>query len=242
MIRCFVLAVRVFGAALLAVILLSRSSQAAPTQPASLQPTTSVPDVSKVPQNQYYVLLLKWIREARVGPVTVRATYLDPLLYLAWLQQTNPTIDQKTFAADLGDFPQIIRFRMAYQAPKRPDLQGRLWKVSLRESNGQSLAAFAAKRAEPIDLKSGPNGNFWEDDWDYELKVPGGFLASSKGFVVELQGPHGKATVNWTFGAVQGAAASSGGYVFYLGAALIACCILLIAGLCLTRPPWPGVA
>jgi hypothetical protein len=232
----------VFGAALLAVIFLSGPSRAAPAQPASLQPTTSVPDVSKAPQNQYYVLLIKWTRDARVGPVTVRATYLDPLLYLAWLQQTNPTIDQRTFAADLGNFPQLLRFRMAYQAAKRPDLQGRLWNVSLRESNGQSFAAFAAKRAEPIDLKSGPNGNFWEDDWDYEMKVPQGFLAGSKGFVVELQGPHGKATVNWTFGAVQGAAESSSGYVIYLGATLTTCCILLIAGLYLTRSPRPGIA
>ena len=100
--------------------------------------------------------------------------------------------------------------------------------MTLQTPEGTSIAAAAGKRIAPADLKSGPNGDFWEDDWDYQSPVPEGLLAnSSKGFSLLLTGPAGEGKVNWSFGATQAAAAAADGYVVYLGS--------ILSGLCLAQ-------
>ena len=211
--------------------------------PAALHPTLTIPHVADQPAGQYYILLLQWSRDVAIGAVTVRVTYLDPPLYLGWLRQDTPAIDQATFERDLAGFPRTLRFRVAYQAAERRALHAKDWKVSLKGPGGAAIAAVAGKRIAPIDLKTGAKGEYWEDDWDYRFDVPAGFLAQARaGFTVSLAGPAGTGTARWDFGAQQRAATDASGYVVYLGGALSGLCVLLLAALYLTRPPRPTVA
>ncbi len=226
------------AAGLLAATIVRAPLPANAAEPEALHPSATIPNVAAAPSGQYYILLLKWSRDVVIGPVTARATYLDPPLYLAWLRRESPDIGQEAFAQKLADFPKTVRFRVAYQAADRGVLHAKDWKVALLGPNGASVPAAAAKRIAPADLKSGPNGDFWEDDWDYEFAAPEGLLApASKGLGLALSGPAGAGEADWTFGAGPTAAAPADGYVVYLGAILSGLCVALLAVLYLTRPP-----
>jgi hypothetical protein len=228
-----------FLAATIACALIDAS--AAETEP--LHPGVTLPAVAGEQTGQYYILLLKWSRDVAIGPVTARATYLDPPLYLAWLRQASPDIDQVAFEQKIVGFPKTLRFRVAYQATDRGSLHAKDWKVTLRTPDGASIPATAGKRIAPADLKSGPNGDFWEDDWDYEFAAPDGLLTTaSKGFSLALSGPAGEGKANWIFGVTQSAATLDDGYVVYLGGILTGLCVALLAALYLTRPPRPSIA
>lgn len=210
---------------------------------ASLLPSLSPPSVAAEQQGQYFTLLLKWTRDVVVGRVKARVTYLDPPLYLAWLRQTTPDIDQAGFERQLSGFPTTLRFRVAYQAAERSDLHAKDWSLSLQGADATVVPVQPGKRIAPADLKSGPSGDFWEDAWDYQVSVPAGFFTSqSKGFTVSLSGPGGQGKVSWSFGDVQRAASSADGYVVPLGIALTAICVALLAALYLTRPPRASIA
>ena len=225
-------------AGLFAAMTVSPSFRANASESDAIHPSTAIPNVAAEASGKYYILFLKWSREVLVGPVTARATYLDPPLYLAWLRQESPNIDQAAFEQKIAGFPKVLRFRVAYQATDRASLHAKDWKVTLQTPEGTSIAAAAGKRIAPADLKSGPNGDFWEDDWDYQFPAPEGLLAnSSKGFSLLLTGPAGEGKVNWSFGATQAAAAAADGYVVYLGSILSGLCLALLAALYLTRPP-----
>ena len=225
-------------AGLFAAMTVSPSFRANASESDAIHPSTAIPNVAAEASGQYYILFLKWSRDVSVGPVTARATYLDPPLYLAWLRQESPNIDQADFEQKIAGFPKVLRFRVAYQATDRASLHAKDWKVTLQTPEGTSIAAAAGKRIAPADLKSGPNGDFWEDDWDYQFPAPEGLLAnSSKGFSLLLTSPAGEGKVNWSFGATQAAAAAADGYVVYLGSILSGLCLALLAALYLTRPP-----
>ncbi len=225
-------------AALFAQMIVSSPFRANAAESEAFHPSTTIPNVTSEASGQYYILFLKWSRDALIGPVTARATYLDPPLYLAWLRRESPSIDQAAFEQKLAGFPKILRFRVAYQATDRASLHAKDWKVTLQTVEGTSIPAVAGKRIAPADLKSGPNGDFWEDDWDYQFSAPEGLLAdSSRGFSLLLSGPAGEGKVNWSFGATQAAARAADGYVVYLGSILSGLCIALLAALYLTRPP-----
>jgi len=231
---------------ILAACLAAPLASAAPADtahPDSLQPTEAIPKVSSEAPEQYYILLLKWSRDVAIGPVTARVTYLDPPLYLAWLRQSSPEIDQASFEQKLSGFPRILRFRAAYQAADRGAIHAKEWKLALRGAGGAAIQATEGRRIAPADLKSGPNGDYWEDDFDYQFAVPKGFLASArKGFTVSLSGPAGNGKATWAFGAVATAPASGDSYVVYLGVVLSIVCIALLVGLFVTRPPHASVA
>ena len=230
-------------AGLLAALIVSAPLRASAAEPEGLHPGTTMPTVAAEPRGQYYILLLQWSRDVAIGPVTARATYLDPPLYLAWLRQGSPDVDQAAFEQAMAGFPTTLRFRVAYQAAERGSLHAKDWTVALQAADGTNIPATAGKRIAPADLKSGPNGDFWEDDWDYTFAVPEGPLsASGKGFTLCLAGPAGEGKANWTFGATQNAATSADGYVVYLGSVLTALCVALLAALYVTRPPRPSIA
>jgi hypothetical protein len=225
-------------AALFAAMIVSPSLRANAAESDAFHPSTTIPNITAEASGQYYILFLKWSRDVLIGPVTARSTYLDPPLYLAWLRQQTPTIDQAAFEQKIDGFPKIVRFRVAYQATDRASLHAKEWKVTLQTAEGTRISAAGGKRIAPADLKSGPNGDFWEDDWDYEFPAPEGLLAdSSKGFSLLLSGPAGEGKVNWSFGATQTASTTADGYVVYLGSILSGLCIALLAALYLTRPP-----
>ena len=190
------------------------SADASTSAAASLQPSPTIPNVAVEQPGQYFTLLLKWTRDVAVGPVKARVTYLDPPLYLAWLRQTAPDVDQAGFERQLSGFPTTLRFRVAYQAAERSDLHAKDWTLSLNGADGTAVPAQSGKRIAPADLKSGPSGDFWEDVWDYQVSVPADFVsAESKRFEVSLSGPGGQGKVTWNFGDVQVAASSTDGYV-----------------------------
>ena len=164
-------------AALLAAMTVSPSARANAADSDAFRPSTTIPHVTAEAAGQYYILLLKWSRDVLIGPVTVRATYLDPPLYLAWLRQEAPNVDQAAFELKIAGFPKIVRFRVAYQASDRASLHAKDWKATLQTAEGTSISSAAGKRIAPVDLKSGPNGDFWEDDWDYQFPAPEGLLA-----------------------------------------------------------------
>jgi hypothetical protein len=225
-------------AALFAPMIVSPPFRANAAESAAFHPSTTIPNATAEASSQYYILFLKWSQDALIGPVTARATYLDPPLYLAWLRQESPNIDQAAFEQKIAGFPKILRFRVAYQATDRASLHAKDWKVTLQTAEGTSISAVASKRIAPADLKSGPNGDFWEDDWDYQFPASEGLLAdSSKGFSLLLSGPAGEGKVNWSFGATQAVTRATDGYVVYLGSILSGLCIALLAALYLTRPP-----
>ena len=197
-----------------------------------------MPNVASEPHGQYYILLLKWSRDIAMGAVKARATYLDPPLYLAWLRQTDPKIDQAAFEQKLDGFPRTLRFRVAYQAAERSAIHAKEWKATLLGPDGAAIPAGAGNRAAPVDLKSGADGDHWEDVWDYQFETPDGFLkTASKGFSLALAGPAGGGKAAWTFGEVESASVRADGYVVYLGAALSALSVALLGALYVTRPP-----
>ena len=230
---------------ILAACLAAPLASAAPgdtKHPDSLQPTETIPNVSSEVPDQYYILLLKWSRDVTIGPVTARVTYLDPPLYLAWIRQSSPQIDQASFEQKLSGFPRILRFRVAYQAADRGAIHAKEWKLTLR-GGGAAVQASEGHRIAPADLKSGANGDYWEDDFDYQFAVPRGFLASArKGFAVSLSSPSGNGKATWAFGAIATAPASGDDYVVYLGGVLSIVCVALLVGLFVTRPPRASVA
>ena len=214
------------------------ASLAARADTGSLEPRTTTPKVASEPQGQYYIQLLKWSRDLAIGAVKVRVTYLDPPLYLAWLRQTDPNIDQAAFEKKLDGFPKMLRFRVAYQATERGAIHAKEWKATLLTPDRTAIPASVGKRIAPVDLKSGADGDYWEDVWDYQFKTPDEFLkTASKGFSIVLAGPAGEGRVAWTFGAAQSASVRADGYVFYLGAALSVLSVALLAVLYITRPP-----
>lgn len=224
-------------AAVLAVCLMAFASAWAAQEP-GLRPTLDIPAVASEKGGQYYILLLKWSRDVVIGPVTARATYLDPKLYLAWMRQSAPDVEQAKLNAALAGFPRTLRFRVAYQAADRPALHAKAWKVTLIGADGAAFPSRPGKRIAPVDLKSGPNGEFWEDDWDYQVSVPDGFLRSDgKGFSLALSGPAGKGVAKWSFGVTARDQGRADGYVVYLGAALTGLSLALLLALYLTRPP-----
>jgi hypothetical protein len=222
-------------------VLFCEPAIAAPRQAGALQPVTAIPNIASERSGQYYILLLKWSVDVSMGAVKARVTYLDPPLYLAWLRQSSPDIDQAAFEKGLSGFPETLRFRVAYQAAERSAIHAKEWKLTLETPDGGAVEAKEGKRIQPADLKSGPNGDFWEDDWDYRFEVPAGFLATAKGFAVTLSGPAGSGKAVWTFGAVESASASADGYVVYLGGILSGLSLILLAALFATRPPNPSI-
>ena len=74
-------------AGLFAAMTVSPSFRANASESDAIHPSTAIPNVAAEASGQYYILFLKWSRDVSVGPVTARATYLDPPLYLAWLRQ-----------------------------------------------------------------------------------------------------------------------------------------------------------
>ena len=210
---------------------------AAPAQPDALFPGAALPSVASQSADGYYIDLLKWTRTVTIGKLTARISYLDPPLYLAWLRQSDPAVTQAAFAEKLAGFPQTLRFRVAFQAANRTDIHAKEWKLTLTGPAGSAIAATDPHRIAPMDVESGPNGNFWDVDWDYAFAVPENFLKTAKEFDVSLSGPAGDRRVVWVFGLQTAASADAGGYVTYLGAGLLAVCVLLLAALFVTRPP-----
>lgn len=230
-------ALRRFGVALVLAAAIC-ACPAARADTGSLEPRATVPEVASESPGQYYILLLKWSRDLVMGAVKARVTYLDPPLYLAWLRQTDPNIDQGAFEQKLDGFPKTLRFRVAYQATERGAIHAKEWKATLLTPDGTAIPASAGKRIAPVDLKSGADGDTWEDVWDYQFKAPDAFLKSaSQGFSIALAGPAGKGTAAWAFGAAESASAPADGYVVYLGAALSALSAALLVALYVTRPP-----
>ena len=210
---------------------------AAPAQPDALFPSTTLPTVSSQAANEYYIDLLKWTRTITMGPVTAGVSYLDPPFYLAWLSQSDPAVTQATFGERFSGFPHILRFRVAFQAADRTDIHAKEWKLTLKGSAGSAMAAKEGHRIAPMDVESGPKGNYWEVDWDYTFAVPDGFLKTTKDLDVSLSGPAGSGRVVWMFGVQAAASADTGSYVTYLGSVLLLLCVLLLVALFVTRPP-----
>ena len=228
----------VFAFFLSALTLVSANGADAPLggpRVGALTPMARLPSVSKVSADEYYILLLKWTRAAKVGPVTARVTYLNPDLYLSWLRQSDPNISQASFDREMGGFPEALRFRIAYQAEKRTDLPARGWKLSLVGPHEERISSELAKRIAPIDLKSGASGDYWEDVWECKVKVPEHFLSQAKVLTVKLSGPSGSALVDWRFGASEEKVRNPAGYVGYLGGVLLVVCAALGVALFGTR-------
>jgi hypothetical protein len=228
-------------------VMLVLAAFAAPTvsqvQAETLQPSQTLPEVKSGSPGEYFILLLKWSKDVAIGPVKPRVTYLDPPLYLAWMRQTKPDLDQAGFQQQFSGFPKILRFRVGYRAAERSDLHAKDWKVTLAGPDGASIPATEGHRIAPADLKTGTDGDYWEDDWDYQFAVPDGFLANAEqGFTVSLKGPSGEGRAAWTFGTITHVVTRADGYVVYLGSFLTAVCVLLLAGLFITRPPRASVA
>lgn len=233
--------IAVAGAGVAVASVAQAGAGAAPAE--TLRPARSLPSVAAEPGGQYYILLLKWSRDVTIGPVTARVTYLDPPLYLAWLRQATPDIDQAGFERQFSDFPDVLRFRVAYQAAERKAIRARDWTLRLHLPGGGDITATDGRRIAPVDLKSGANGDFWEDDWDYRVAVPRGFLAADPaGLTVSLSGPAGEGRAVWSFGAVATVAAAGDGYVPYLGTILSLLSVALLVALVLTRPPPASVS
>ena len=227
-------------AGLFAAMTVSPSFRANASESDAIHPSTAIPNVAAEASGQYYILFLKWSRDVSVGPLITAPRHISRSAALPCVvaPEKSPNIDQADFEQKIAGFPKVLRFRVAYQATDRASLHAKDWKVTLQTPEGTSIAAAAGKRIAPADLKSGPNGDFWEDDWDYQFPAPEGLLAnSSKGFSLLLTSPAGEGKVNWSFGATQAAAAAADGYVVYLGSILSGLCLALLAALYLTRPP-----
>ena len=231
-------------AALLAVVASGMSPPAsAASTPASppadiLKPSLSIPNAADRSRDQYYVLLLRWSRAGSVGPVTARVTYLNPDLFLAWLRQSSQDVTQQQLQAGLDGFPGTLRFRVAFRATDRRDIQARKWVLALRSPNGKTIPDTDGHRIAPVDLKTDAGGDYWEENWDYRFRVPETFLADAGGGIdVVLTGPAGSALLHWAFGRATAATDSAEAYVPYLGGALVGVSMLLVLALVLTRPP-----
>ncbi len=210
-----------------------------PGRAQTLEPSARIPDFESLTADDYFPLMLRWSKHLQIGDITLRVTYLDPEVALAAVKRATPADKQREeFAARTKGFPDVLQFRIEYQAATREQLRPDAWTIFLSDAAHKSEMR-AIKPASAPELQTGGAGEYWEIDEDYAVANPGGIFLPPKArsFVVSARSDLGDGDAVWSFDAVTIGAKSSDDYVVYLGASLTAACAILLAGLLVTRPP-----